>query len=452
MELIVLGPGEDFRGSCQYLGVDGCGILLDAGIDLSREGEAGLPDLSAIGNWPLDWILLSHAHLDHCGSLPIVLQRWPRARILCTPATWELTRLQLTRRAVLMNRAFHEGRSPDFPLYTVADLELLEESVVRIRHGESRQLEGSWNPAGVRVSAHDAGHILGSIGFRLEGEEAILFSTGDTCLRPQSVIQGASLPASADMVLTKTTMAWSDFHQDNTRRDEIQRLESAIRDVERMGGSILMPVFNLGRAQELLFILHSLKKKGRIPPLPIHVGEDAWHVADVYDAYAEGDRRLLPDFAFRDTLVDIYSPDMVDRVHEGGSEIYLVSSGMLSPDSLSWDLARRLLPHAVHGIFFSGHCAGGTIGKAVLKAGPGESVPFGDGDIERHCRVESFHFSAHSSRRELVEMLERIEPRKVLLLEGRKDSRARLREALAGRLDAEVLDLEIGRVTALLDE
>lgn len=431
MDLIVLAPTADCGGSCLYLNLDGTGFLLDAGCDLSRTGEASLPDLRPLGNAPLDWILLSHAHLDHCGSLPVIAQRWPQARVLCSRPTWELARLQLARRARLMAALWEEGTGSDYPLYDEAEVEALADRVLFATDGESDLLEGSWNPYPTPVSSWDAGHILGSRSFLLEARGGSVFYTGDSCLRPQSVIQGAVLPPAADVVLTGTTMAWSGAHSRLRRRDEIQRLAEGINEVTRMGGSILMPVFNLGLAQEMLFVLHSLKQKGRIEPVPIHAGPDAWRVADIYDRFAGVDRRLLEDFSFRDTLVDVFSDDLLEDLTGRGSAIHLVATGMLGPGSLSRRLFTRLAPHAVHGVFFTSHCAGGTLGKQVLKSRPGDTLEVDGTPVIRQCRVEQFHFTAHSTRDELVEMVGRLQPRLAVLLPGHKDSREQLASALA---------------------
>lgn len=452
MDLTVLAPTADCGGSCLYLNLDGTGFLLDAGCDLSREGEDSLPDLRPIGNAPLDWILLSHAHLDHCGSLPVILQRWPEARVLCSRATWELARLQLSRRARLMAAAWEDGQSAGYPLYDETEVEAIGARVRFIRNGESEQLEGSWNPYPTAIGAWDAGHILGSQSFLLEARGGSVFYTGDSCLKPQSVIQGAVLPPSADVVVTGTTIAFSEMHNRLKRRDEITRLAQAINEVTRMGGSILLPVFNLGLAQELLFVLHTLKQKGRIEPVPIHVGPDAWKVADIYDRFAGDDRRLLEDFSFRDTLVDIFTEDLLDTLPEQGSAIYLVATGMLSAGSLSRRMFTRLAPHPVHGVFFTSHCAGGTLGKQVLKSRPGEVLEVDGRPVTRQCRVEEFHFTSHSTRDELVDMVARLAPRLAVLLPGHKDSREQLAAALAVRLP-ELASLlpEPGEETPLLD-
>jgi Cft2 family RNA processing exonuclease len=431
MDLIVLAPTADCGGSCLYLNLDGTGFLLDAGCDLGRPGEASLPDLRPLGNAPLDWILLSHAHLDHCGSLPVIAQRWPEARVLCSRATWELARLQLARRARLMATAWEEGTAEGYPLYDEGEVEALSARVRFVCNGETELLEGSWNPYPTPVGAFDAGHILGSQSFLLEARGGSVFYTGDSCLKPQSVIQGAVLPPAADVVLTGTTLAWSGLHNRLKRRDEIQRLATAINEVTRMGGSILLPVFNLGLAQELLFVLHTLKQKGRIEPVPIHVGPDAWKVAAIYDRFAQGDRRLLEDFSFRDTLVDVFSEHLLDNLPESGSAIHLVATGMLGPGSLSRRLFARLAPHPVHGVFFTSHCAGGTLGKQVLKSTPGELLDLDGTLVPRQCRVEQFHFTSHSTRDELVEMVGRLSPRLAVLLPGHKDSREQLAAALA---------------------
>lgn len=438
MELTLIGPRDDHRASCLHLNVEGTGLLLDCGLDPFEDGWGGLPDLRPLElapeATPVDWILLSHAHLDHMGALPEAARRWPAAGILCTRATWELTRLQLCRHASIWSSAFEAGGQADYPLYTAADVQDLEERVRFIERGERLELEGGWSPSPVPVTAYDAGHILGSCGWLIEGGGKRLFHTGDTCGRPQSVIQGAVYPTEADIVVSESTVAWSDRHVETSRRSEIERLAEAIREVAGVGGSLLLPVFNMGRAQEALYILHSLKRKGRIPPLPVLLGRSAWEIAMLYDRFAAQDRRLLPDFLFRDTLVDIFDNESLSELDLSSSRIYLVPSGMLGPGSQSRELARRILPHPLHGIFFLGHTAGRSQGRRLLETPHGEDVDFDGRGVARHCRVESFLLGSHSSRGELVEMLARIGPERLVALPGRKDSADVLAAAAADAL------------------
>jgi len=258
----------------------------------------------------------------------------------------------------------------------------------------------------------------------------------------------AAAPA-ADVVVSESTVAWSERHVETARRDEIERLAETIREVAGLGGSLLLPAFNMGRAQEALYILHSLKRKGRIPPLPVVLGRSAWEIAMLYDRFAADDRRLLPDFLFRDTLVDVFDPESLAELDLAQSRIYLLPSGMLMPGSQSWQLARRLLPHPLHAILFVGHTAGRSVGRRVLEAAPGEELDFDGEAVPRHCRVESVLLGSHSSRRELVEMLQRIAPGRLVALPGRKDGAEALAAAAAEALPG--LRVDLARPGATLD-
>ncbi len=433
MEFIALAPTTENHATCLYLNVDGAGFLIDPGIDPLAQGGEALPALESLANWPVDWILISHAHADHMGALPVLASRWPAARILCTRPTWDLTRLQLSRWATLLNERFYAGEIPEYPLFGVADVQDLDERVSFIKRGEALLLVGGYNPNPVRVGAFDAGHVLGSCGYLFEHGGKSLFYSGDTCGRPQSVIQGAVYPSGVDVLVSESTIAWSDRHCNLPRRTEIERLAQSIGEVASLDGSILIPVFNMGRAQEILFILHHLKRKGRIPPLPVHLGRSAWEIATLYDRHSVGDRRLLPDFLFSETLVDIFDGERAEGFDHGGSCIYLLPSGMLNEGSHAWLLARDILPCSINAVFFVGHSAERSPGKRLLRAGRGEELHFGDTKIPLHCRVESFLFSSHSNRDELLKMIDRCAPSELVILRGRKDSDRQLAEAACSR-------------------
>lgn len=435
MYFTLLGPTAENSAHCRYLSAGGAGLLLDAGLDPLKEGRAALPDCSVLEHhpeyYPVHAILLSHAHVDHMAALPVLAARWPEAGILCTEATWRLSRLQLCRHATLWSQAYESGECLEEPLYGPADVQDLEERVRFVEKGERLRLEIA-EAEDLHLTAFDAGHILGSCSWLVEAEGQSLFYTADLCGRPQSVIQGAVYPPAADVVISESTVAWSQAHAELARRAEIDRLADSLRDVASLGGSILIPVFNMGRAQELLYILHSLKRKGRIPPLPVYLGRRAWEIAQLYDQFAAKDRRLLPDFQFEQTLVDILDLEE-DSLDLEGSRIFLVPSGMMQAQSASWKVARRLLPLPLHAIFFVGHAAGGSFAKEVLKSSPGDLLEMDGAQVPRHCRVESFLFSSHSSLPELLGMVQRLKPRLLLALPGRKDSAARFLEEARAR-------------------
>lgn len=434
MDLTLFGPTDDHGAVTLHLAIDGAGFLLDAGLDTIRSGWEALPDIELLDRfperYPVDWILLSHAHIDHMGALPELARRLPDAGILCTEETWELVRLQLCRHASIWERIYEEGSSADYPLFTPADVQDLADRVRFIAKGERVQLESMHGPQPVPVTAFDAGHILGSCGWLVESPRCSMYYTGDVCGRPQSVIQGAVFPPEADIVISETTIAWSEKHLKRSRKEEIDRMAAGISEVAGLGGSILIPVFNMGRAQELLYILHNLKRKNRIPPLPVHLGRSAWEIAQLYDRFAAGDRRLLPDFKFHETLVDVVD-DLLEDEMPADSRIYLVPSGMINENSPAWHIARRLISHPVHAVMFVGHAKGGSFAKQLIESAQGDELDFDGELVPRHCRVESYLFSSHSNRSELLSMLKRIQPKQLVLLPGRKDSVERLRaEAL----------------------
>jgi cleavage and polyadenylation specificity factor subunit 3 len=431
MYLTLLGPTGGNSAHCRYLSAGKAGLLLDAGLDPLKEGREALPDTALLDRhedyYPVHAILLSHAHMDHMAALPVLSARWPSAPILCTEATWRLTRLQLCRHATLWSEAWEGGEGAWEPLYGPADVQELEGRVRFVERGE--RINPVVADPELFVTAYDAGHILGSCAWLLEAEGQSLYYTADICGRPQSVIQGAVYPVAADTVVSACTVAWSERHASLARREEILRLADCIREVAGVGGSILMPVFNMGRAQELLYILHSLKRKGRIPPLPVYLGRRAWEIAQLYDQFAARDRRLLPDFKFLETMVDVLEHGGEEELSLEGSRIFLVPSGMMQPGSPSWRLARRLAPLPLQAIFFVGHAAGGSFAKSLLQAKAGDLLSFAGQAVPLHCRVESFLFPSHSSLPELLDMLRRLAPRRLVLLPGRKDSVERLSRA-----------------------
>lgn len=433
-----LGETEVIGASCHYLQLEGTGIILDAGADPEAEGVESLPRFDLIHNqpdWFVDHAIITHAHHDHIGSLPILIREFPHLQIHMTRATRELADMVLPASARLQRRKQLEGSTYHDPLFTEEELEI--QSYVYAAHGLEQDFDVTGVRAHVPVQArfYDAGHVLGAAGVLLEYEEAgtsrRIFYTSDTNLRPQSIIPGATYPeAPIDVLLLESTLGADPNAEQTTRRMEEQKFVAAIQRVLDRGVVVLLPVFALGRAQEILALLDRFKNRGLLPEdTPVFTAGSMRAFADLYDRTRYSTPRLNPDFeVFGVTQRRV--PRRMSTVREIMQEpcILIASSGMMFERTLSNRLAQEIVENEKHGIFLVGYARpdspSGQLLEAVTEgAGTEVTLSASRGPQPVNCEVERFRFSGHSHRRDLIQLVERLKPQTVVLIHGKQEAR-----------------------------
>ena len=432
MRLTCLGGAGEIGANSYVLECGARTLLLDSGLHPKKEGRAALPLLSAAPAEP-DHILVTHAHLDHVGALPVVSRRFYRARIHMTPVTRRFA-LRMLRNTVnvLRRRAEESGvdaaGDPLVPaLYDFDAVERLEDLI------EEHELEEPFSlGAGVEAVFGSAGHIPGAAGLLIRSGGArgrSLYYTGDTCGRSQLLIPAARYPAQADVVLTESTYGGNP-HADAVRLDEqLRGLGKLIARTTEAGGLTLIPVFALGRAQEILLAVNQLKKKGRLPRgLPVYLSGLARAFSQLYDQTRHMTPRVDPDLQLLALEPLPLSNTDIERGEPSGPAVVIASSGMVLPNTLSNVLARRVLPDEKSAIALVGYNDPESPGAQIQKSRLGEGIDLQDNRpaVTRRCQVERFYFSAHSTRGELLGMLRALGPKRMVLVHGDPASSAAL--------------------------
>ena len=273
MKIAFHGADQGVTGSCHFIECAGKRILIDCGLYQGGR-ELDEENANAFGFDPaaIDYLLLTHAHLDHCGRIPLLSSRGFQGEIITTAASRELARLVMLDSANLSEeearyrnrRASRRGRQHDtvVPLYTVLDaLNALEYFGRTATYGQALALA-----PGIRATFIDAGHILGSASVLLELEDAgehrrVLFS-GDLGLSGRPILRDPTPPPQADVVVMETTYG---DRQHKQLSPSIEELYKAINDTLRRGGNVVIPTFALERAQEILFYLREGVEQGELP-------------------------------------------------------------------------------------------------------------------------------------------------------------------------------------------
>ncbi|TDI69630.1 MAG: MBL fold metallo-hydrolase [Bacteroidetes bacterium] len=439
MIYIALGASDEIGGSCHYLNIHGTGLLLDSGIDPEEEGLAGIPRLDIIdenSDYWVDHAIITHAHHDHIGAMPVVLQKFPHAIAHMSGATEQLAEILLPASARLQLRKQREGTSTSNPLFYEEELDAYSYLY------RSHDLNIPFDVTGVRASVpvrasfYDAGHILGSVGILLEfesgGEEKRYFYTGDTGMRAQTIIPGAEYPDSPiDVLFLESTLGADPESEKTSRRTEENGLAEAVAEVLKRGGTVLLPVFALGRGQEIIALVDRYKKRGLIPEeTPVYTAGLMRAISDVYDKTRFSTPRLNPDF-------EVYgvSQSRLPRSHTATllaltePSIHIVGSGMMFERTISNRLAQQLVESDKNGIFMVGYTRPDSPGHRLLearRAGKGTKAVLDEnkGPQSIQCDVDRFRFSGHSHRRDLMEVVKRLNPGRIVLVHGETEARA----------------------------
>jgi Cft2 family RNA processing exonuclease len=275
---------------------------------------------------------------------------------------------------------------------------------------------------GLTVEFVEAGHVLGAAGVILRAEGRTIFYSGDVNFEDQTITKGAIFPESGvDVLIVETTRGDNPLPEGFTRAGEENRLAEAIDRVFRRQGCILMPVFALGKTQEALAMIYKFRRENRLGEFPIYIGGLSVKMTEIYDRRALTTRRNLP----RLQLLDELAPFVLNgqNIHESpprGGRIYALSSGMMTPKTLSNIFARRILSDPLQSIFFVGYADPESPAGVIKTARPGELVSLDPDEPAQplRCNIEQFQFSAHASRESIIRYVKQLAPKKIILVHG----------------------------------
>jgi Cft2 family RNA processing exonuclease len=268
----------------------------------------------------------------------------------------------------------------------------------------------------------DAGHVLGSSGILLRAEGRTIFYTGDVNFDDQTIAQSAVFPQDEiDILIMETTRGDSATPEGWTRASEERRLGEAIVDAFRRGGCVLIPVFALGKTQEVLAMLYKFRRDNVLPDFPIYIGGLSSKITQIYDRRAHMSRRQLSRLQLmQDVDPFILNGENIGDTPARPGRVYALSSGMMTPKTLSNIFARRVVENPRHSIFFVGYADPESPAGILRKAKPGDMVTLDPQEPAQpvRCNLQQFQFSAHASRESLIEYAKKVAPKKIVLVHG----------------------------------
>jgi Cft2 family RNA processing exonuclease len=420
IEFLPLGGAGEIGATCYYLNINGMGIILDCGMHPQKIGLDSLPKFDLLDDKPTDYVLISHAHQDHLNALPFLIKKFPHLKIITTPQTRAVAELTLHNAISILKRQVDED---EFEIYSRDEVDLLIKSINYKSFNEDFILSSINSGQEIAAEFFDAGHILGSAGILIKFDKRKIFFTGDINLSSQTILAGADLPAEkVDILITETTYGATDSSELNNWEKEIERFSSSINKIINNGGSVLIPVFALGKLQEMLSTIWLQMKKNKITNVDIYTGGIGNKINRIYDynryVVKRDQKELILSDIPQKNLNELKDFDELFKF----PSIVLASSGMMIESTNSFTLAKRWLQKKDSAIFTVGYMDPSTPGSIIAGARKGDKIQLTEGDekVEVKCEIKNFRFSAHSKREELVSLAKKLNPDKIVLIHGDK--------------------------------
>jgi Cft2 family RNA processing exonuclease len=414
-----LGAARGIGASCFRVQIGPYEIVMDAGT--RPKGSDPLPAFELLEHPNL--MLITHAHLDHIGALPIFHRDFPDVPMICTHGTREIAHVMLTDGLKVQTAQQKQGNEDFGQVFTADDLDRTLFTL------QTQPVGVDFSPLpGLTVRFIHAGHIVGAACIYMEyGNRSILY-TGDyntTTSRTAEGLKLASLPK-ADILITESTYG-GDTHP--SRRTQESDLIEAIVEVVRAGGNVLIPAFALGRAQEIILAIRTSALFHSVN-VPVYVDGLVREITDLFQNQLD----LLPAAVknFAKTQSPFFSEKSSPRIISIGSpkerplamahpSVIIASSGMLTGGASIY-YAKTLLERENAAVFISGYTDEESPGRFLQSLEPGSEIELDGTPLTVRAKIQRFNLSAHADRVGITQVIHRVSPQHLILIHGSKSA------------------------------
>jgi len=440
IQLRFLGAAESVTGSRHLIEFNHSKVLVDCGLYQERDLQDRNWEDFGVEPAEIDAVLLTHAHLDHCGLLPKLAKEGFKGKVFCTPATAEIAKIVLADSAKIQEedaafkkkrhkRANYTPPRPVEPLYTVEDAEACMSMFVPVEYKTPLKVADN-----VEASFYEAGHIFGSsiikVTVKLNGDSRTILFTGDLGRIGKPILKDPAVFEEADYVFVESTYG-DRIH--TSVEDTKEQLCEAVNKTYAAGGNIIVPSFSIERAQEVMYYMNELLMEDRVPhimtfldsPMAVRVTEVFKKHPELYDTEMT---KLMSQhespFTYSGLKLVQSTRESKSINHITGTIMVIAGSGMCTGGRVKHHLVNNIhRPESA--VLFVGYQAVGTLGRTIVDSQPGDEVRILGQHYPVRANIVQVHgFSAHADKVEILTWLRHIKKplRKVFIVHGEKEA------------------------------
>jgi len=412
---VPLGAGQDVGRSCIIVSIGNKNVMFDCGMHMGYNDDRRYPDfsfISKVGNYTqlIDCVIISHFHLDHCGSLPYftemcgfdgpIYMTYP-TKAICPILLEDYRRIMVEKKG-------------ETNFFTSQMIKSCMKKVISVNVHQTIRVDSD-----LEIKAYYAGHVLGAAMFLIRVREESVVYTGDYNMAPDRHLGAAWIDkVRPDLLITETTYATT--IRDSKRQREREFLKNVHSCVEK-GGKVLIPVFALGRAQELCILLDTYWEQMNLN-IPIYFSAGLTEKANLYyKLFINWTNEKIKKTFVKRNMFDFKHIKPFERalIDSAGPMVLFATPGMLHA-GLSLEVFKKWAPDEMNMCILPGYCVVGTVGNKLMAGQRGPVTIDNKTVIDVKCSVKSLSFSAHADAKGIMQLIKLCEPKNVLLVHGEK--------------------------------